>query len=144
MITGFFDSAFPWPVPKVQAGLFIDGITTKLVSVGFLLDTGASSTCLHPLDAVTSVGISTARLALPGNWTRTESRSGVGGSATYYVVPVTYAFLHHDRRLQLLETEISIAQLTVTNRSLPSLLGWDILQHFKVTVDWSERLVSLE
>ena len=69
--------------------------------------------------------------------------AGVGGSAIYFVVPAFYAFLQDDDEWRLISGEIRIAQLTTGNERLPSLLGWDILQHFQVVADWPNRRISL-
>jgi len=32
----------------------------------------------------------------------------------------------------------------MANQTLPSLLGWDILRHYRVVVDWPMRSIRLE
>jgi hypothetical protein len=118
-------------------------IHEKWVSIDFPLDTGASTTSPHPLDAVVRIGISPTHLIDATNWTRPEPHGGVGGSAIYFVVPAFYAFLQDDGQWHPLSGEIRIAQLTAGNTTLPSLLGWDILQQFRVVADWATRTVSL-
>jgi hypothetical protein len=48
------------------------------------------------------------------------------------------------REVVTVEGQIEVAQLTTTNRGIPSLLGWDVLQHFKLTLDWPSRTITLE
>lgn len=79
MIRGYFDPAYKWPVPMVRAALFLPAFTSDWVSVDFLLDTGASVTSLHPIDAVSKVGIDPIRLASPGFLPDTEQHGGIGG-----------------------------------------------------------------
>jgi hypothetical protein len=109
-----------------------------------LLDSGASTTCLHPQDAVLRLQIDPARLASPRDWPDQRSHTGIGGASTYYRHPIRYAFLHDDGQWRELPTgEISIAQLKADNQALPSLLGWDVLQNFVVVLDWPNRRITL-
>ena len=143
MIVGAFDPGYDTPVPLVRAAVFVSGITSDWVHVFFLLDTGASTTCLHPKDAIFRFGITPVRLALPQHWPAQESRYGVGGGATYYPVQASYAFQHLDDTWQRIDGEIRIAQLRADNQTIDSLLGWDILQQFRIDVDHSEGRVML-
>jgi hypothetical protein len=43
-----------------------------------------------------------------------------------------------------MEGEIDIAELRPDNQMLPSILGWDVLQYFRLVVDWPSRQVTLE
>ncbi len=143
MIQGFFDPHSTRPVPKVRVSLFLPGISTDDAHVDFLLDTGASTTCLHPRDA-RAVGISAARLLLPDRWPRQRSAAGIGGSSLYYLVPAHYAFEHDNGQWEIHEGEILVAQLQPANERLPSLLGWNILQRFRITAEWASRQITLE
>lgn len=140
---GLFDPRQDWPVPYVRASLWLPDIQPKWVSIDFLLDTGAGTTSLHPLDSVVRVGISPANLIDPGKWERAQNHGGVGGAAVYFVVPAFYAFLQDDSEWHEISGEIRIAQLTLGNAKLPSLLGWDILQNFRLVADWPNRRISL-
>lgn len=77
-------------------------------------------------------------------WRLVEVAQGVGGVATYFVVPCEYGFLHEDGQLQYIAGEIRIAQLTPGNETLPSLLGRDVLAHFRLTVVLASGEVTLE
>ncbi len=55
-----------------------------------------------------------------------------------------YAFLHDDGHWDVHEGEIAVAQLRPDNQGLPSLLGWDVLRHFRITAEWTSRRISLE
>ena len=144
MISGHFGLNFARPMPVVRASLHLPGITSSFVALDFLLDTGATSTCLHPQDAIVRVGISPAALATPHLWPSVTSSQGIGGPAGYYSHPAVYAFRHDDGTWQQIDEEICIAQPSPTNAVLPSLLGWNLLQHFKITIDWATQRVSLE
>jgi hypothetical protein len=127
----------------VRAALFLPGITPDWSLVGFLLDTGAATTCLHPWDATERVGISEERLQDRDAWDRAETHSGVGGGAIYYVVRARYALLDERGEWKIIEGAIRIAHFTPTNESLPSILGWDILRRFAISLDWEQRVVEL-
>ena len=114
------------------------------MTVDFLLDTGAARTLLHPRDATTRVGIEPGRLAEPSRWPTTETLWGIGGSSIYYPVLARYAFDRDDGGIEILHKQIAVAQLRTDNRVTPSLLGWDVLRHFRVVADWSTRTVRLE
>lgn len=107
----------------------------------FLLDTGASHTILHPAQAV-AVGFTLDHLQTPQPWDR-EAVSGVGGDVTNYVLPAGYGFYFPDGSTKMLRGAIRVAPLTPQSVSLPSLLGWDVLQHFRVVTDWAADEVSL-
>jgi hypothetical protein len=36
-----------------------------------------------------------------------------------------------------------VAPLTEASETLPSVLGWDVLQRFRVTLDWQNRHIAL-
>jgi len=74
---------------------------------------------------------------------RDETKGGVGGEALYFVVDAVYAFLRNDGQWQQLQGEIRVARMTTGNMTLPSLLGWDILQYFEVVANWPERTIWL-
>ena len=76
-------------------------------------------------------------------WRVQRENTGIGGSATYYIVPCTYVFRHDDGTEQRLQATIDIAQPTLANFGVPSVLGWDVLQHFAMRFDWSQRIVEL-
>lgn len=143
MIQGYFDTRLPAPVPMVRAAVFLPSITPEWVSVDFVLDTGASATCLHPLDAVFRAGIPVVHLLNPQFWPNQDTRQGVGGGALYFPWPTTYAFLQDDGQWKEIEDTILIAQLTVRNTGLASLLGWNILDKFHLSVDWARRTIEL-
>ncbi len=131
-------------MPVVRVSVDLPGITSGFVALDFLLDTGATDTCLHPQDAIIRIGIDPAALATPRSWSQSASSHGVGGVAGYYIQSAVYALRHDDGAWQQLDGEIWIAQPTATNAVLPSLLGWNVLQHFKITADWSSQRVVLE
>jgi predicted aspartyl protease len=54
-------------MPRVRIDLFLPGFTAEWKTVRFLIDTGASTTCLLPRDAPL-VGITANQLADPRLW----------------------------------------------------------------------------
>ena len=55
-----------------------------------------------------------------------------------------YAFVEDNRSVVRISSDLRIAQLTRMSEQLPSILGWDVLQHFTFTTDWRPRIVRLE
>ena len=143
MIAGYFHPRFANPLPMVRVGLFLPRITSDWVLVDFLLDTGADTTALHPPDAIFRAGIDRAALHQPGRWPNRGSAGGVGGSSEYYRHPAFYAFQHEDEHVQTVRANLWIARPSPANDSLESLLGWDILRHFRLELDWARRRIAL-
>jgi len=131
----------------VSAAVRVPGIVNAWKAVEFLLDTGADETCVHPADAALRLGIPVPALADPQNtlWAGAKpiQAGGVGGSALYYALPATYAFLDDQGAVQTVDDVIQVAMLTATNRGLPSLMGRNILQRFIVTIDSRRQIVTL-
>jgi hypothetical protein len=75
---------------------------------------------------------------------RFENYGGIGGRGRYYILRAIYSFTHDDGSTQSIEQEVRIAQFTNANAGLPSLLGWDVLQHFRLTTDWRTKTITLE
>jgi hypothetical protein len=55
-----------------------------------------------------------------------------------------YCFQHDDGSYQTLKEEIWIARPNASNDKLPSCLGWNVLQHFKLTADGLGQRFVLE
>ena len=96
-------------------------------SVLFLLDTGADVTCLHPADAK-NVGLAFDQLS------NRVSYRGVGGRSPYFVEP---AILSITDKLQarLYAVQLLIAEPDGSNEVLPSLLGRDIINNWRIEYD---------
>ena len=101
-----------------------------------LADTGCGGTTLHPKDCV---GLPYDRLA------NEASTLGVGGRSRGFREIAWIVFNGQPPiHMAAYQCEILIAEPTEHNERLPSLLGQDILQHWKITYDWRERLVLAE
>jgi hypothetical protein len=147
MIRGWFDSIDGWPVPRVRATVSLHGLSgasLTTASISFLIDTGSGISALHPLDATKRVGIPRAWLADKSRWSRQHSVSGIGGTTTYFIVACRYGFEHAGGRTQEVDGVIRVAPLTQSNQQLPSVLGWDVLRHFRLTADLRSRELTLE
>ena len=142
MIRGYFDPESGDPRPLLRCKILLPGITSSWADFYPLIDTGAHTTSLHPVDAIVGAGISAERLADPGAWARHEQRVGVGGGARYFLTEAVYAFRHEDGQWQEISGDIRIAQLQADNILFPSLLGWDILRHFSISLDWRTRSIT--
>lgn len=51
---------------------------------------------------------------------------------------------HDDGHWDTFQQDLAIARPSTANQTLPSLLGWDILRHYRVIVDWPGRELRLE
>ena len=100
-------------------------------------------TCLHPADSMLA-GLSARQLTTPWLWPQQTPIRGVGGSLAYYQAPAIIALWHEDRReWQMLSLTLDIAPLRAETQGLPSLLGWDVLQHFRLERHWRSGRVEL-
>ena len=120
--------------PYVDVELLIDGASSGF-DVRFLIDTGADDTILHPRDTQRPDAP-----PLPFSFDdHPEGRriEGVGGGV--YIIPVSARlFFQTDTGGGRLWPDcwVWVAQPNDTNQRLPSLLGRDLLQFFRLTVDY--------
>jgi len=143
VILGRFDPNYTHPWPRVRVGVLLTGISQAWAVVDFVLDTGASATCLHPSDAIQEVGIDPVMLTDPSQWPTAVTFSGVGGGVDYFVTPARYALLHDDGQVQYIDGTINVARWNAGNQTLPSLLGWDVLGKFSLFADPSSGRLEL-
>jgi hypothetical protein len=144
VIVGYFDPESHVPEPRVGIYISIPGIADEWAPVDFVIDTGASETCVHPADSMAALQIDVELLDSPSRWPSVLRASGIGGSASYFPVPASFAFFHDDGTPLVLEGKIDIARITHTNRRVLSLLGWDLLKRFEVVLNWPAGRVTLE
>jgi hypothetical protein len=144
LIRGFFAAEEQLPRVTVRIELeSIPGAGNLTAQVDFVVDTASTDSCLHPGDARAIEALPRAVLMDPSRWPIHREHAGVGGSGTYFLAPCTYVFAHENGALQSIEGTIDIAYPTLANLGVPSVLGWDVLQHFAIHLDWSQRLVEL-
>ena len=111
-------------------------------TVLFLIDTGATRTALSPRDANT---------IFPGyadlDWTRDHRLSGargIGGTCRMITRPGMIRFRDDRGGERHWVGPIELIEPTADSWTLPSLLGRDILDHFRLTVSRQESLISLD
>ena len=93
-------------------------------NIEFLVDTGASHTCLHPQDGM--------RLKVPYHRLRNPIyASGIGGDSKYYREPAVL-FFTDGQLLRAYSVLILVADPTEHNDDLSSLLGQSMLQNWNV------------
>ena len=77
-------------------------------------------------------------MAAPRRWRE------IGGRVVSFVERANPAFERDDGTFVTLDEDIHVAQLADANQGLPSILGWDLLRHFQLTLDARTGLVRLE
>ncbi len=93
----------------------------------FLLDTGADSTCLHPLDA--------EKAHVPFSQLRDrQTFRGVGGSSPYFREAAILSFADTPQTI-FYSVDLLVAEPHERNRGLPSLLGRDVINHWYMEYD---------
>ena len=122
MIRGSFDRGRP----VVECRLVIPRLSVNHRLV-LLVDTGASSSCLHPADAIR------ARIPFDELGNRV-GYLGIGGSSAYFRESANLLF-EDDSYLQIYRLDLLIAAPTASNRDLPSLLGRDVLNRWRMDYD---------
>lgn len=110
----------------MQGRLFIPAFGVARV-VWFLVDTGADFTSLHPRDS-DALAIKFGSLGDP------IQLAGIGGAQTYYLADSILTF-DEGVRLRNYRLSLRIALPGQHNRLLPSLLGRDLLQHWRMVYD---------
>ena len=97
--------------------------------VSFIFDTGADTSLLMPLDA--------QRMGIDyGLFENEESTLGIGGASENFIEPAYLAFVG-DEALYGYEIELHICKPADELMTIPSLLGRDIIDRWRVTYDKS-------
>ncbi len=124
MIRGYFEAD---GTPYVQARLVLPplGVGNDVV---MLVDTGSSSTVLHPDDG--------HEMLLPFDELRNEVIvTSVSGTQTYYAEPVVVSFYDGEAR-QDFRIDVYVAKPPPVVEGLDSLLGRDILNQLGMEYDF--------
>jgi hypothetical protein len=120
LITGFYDAANG---AYITASVFFPAPVDELLVVSFLVDTGATSTCIGITDLLRLSQNSQNRLPMTPV---PHGMRGIGGSITPCVTPAAIGFVHDDGQTSLFDLSLNmmIGQEAV---GIPALLGRDIL-----------------
>ena len=139
-VEGYFDHFHQEPAPYVRASVYLPrlGVGNR---VDFLLDTGADATTLHTWDAG-KLGIYAHTLGLAS-----VSARGIGGPVQYapeYAFVSFYDSTIGDWRDFRIQVYIAAPESEHDIAGLPSLLGRDILNRCRCTLDAVANSVTLE
>lgn len=105
-------------------------------NVSFLFDTGADTSLLMPVDGL-RMGVDYADL---GN---TEVTLGIGGLSETFIEPAYLAFLG-EGVLYGYQVELRICQPAEALREVPSLLGRDVIDNWRVIYDKTNMELSAD
>ena len=132
MIAGEFD---PQGYPTVWGRLDLPQWNVSY-TVPFLLDTGADVTTIHPRDAG-NAGIPFDRLYAG------VTVGGIGGQSTYYREPATLVFADDvERQSYCYDLTVDIAKPEDVSGEIPSLLGRDIIDRWRMVYDRTDDLLE--
>ncbi len=121
--------------PYVEGSLFLPSQSIT-GNVSFLVDTGADITTLMPADGLT-LGIDYGKL------TAKSPTSGFGGSIDTFRELGVLAFHEQDRRkLRFYAVTLVLPGPNTLTGAMPSVLGRDILGHWRLTYDQSRKTVT--
>jgi len=131
MISGRFGDTTT--APYVEASVYFPRLKIRGY-VSFLVDTGASGTVLMPAD--------TKKLSVDFGTLRNPTVShGIGGFSKGFNEQVVLGFTDR-RHVYGYEIEIEVASPAGENELLPSLLGRDILDRWRLVIDHSNGHIT--
>ena len=125
MILGSFDKE--WGRPWVQGRLFLPSLHL-IGDIDFLVDSGSDATTLHPKDGL-PMELEYSELSVG-----TVPYDGFGGTQ-FPSQELAIMMFVDGRLLRYYEIPISIPRPEDHNRGLPSVLGQDILKHWRMVHD---------
>lgn len=106
-------------------------------SVSFLVDTGADSSALHTGD-VRRLQIDVSKLKNP------TKLNGIGGTAVYYQEDVLLVFVEPKLAVHAYRLVLEVAHPTQRTLRLPSILGRDVIDRWRMTYDPSTANLSFD
>ncbi len=148
---------FPPTVPPNPPVWFAEPLVEVTIKIPMLaiekpftlmVDTGSHMTALHVRD-VPRLGERGYRLIRRLN--NSLNSSGVGGSAIYFVVPAQIVFEHEDGALEQHDFDLWVSKRArkgsrklANQLKIPSVLGRDVLYHFRMVMDYSNNQLFLD
>ncbi len=135
-LTGQFRDAPMYPYPSMEGRIAIISLGIA-IRVSFLLDTGAEITLLMPKDA------QAAGMEIENLTPTRDLVSSVGGDTRLYRADTSIMF-SDEASLYVYRTELAIAEPGEHNRGLPSLLGRDILNRWRLRYDAPANALEAE
>ena len=125
MITGSFGEGSGRPLIEgkiIPPRLAVEG------DVSFLMDTGADTSVLMPSDA--------KNLGVQYNLLEGDREcGGIGGTVHSFIERAILVFFHPNRTLYGYDLEIDIMPYDAEMEEVPSLLGWDVLDRWRIVYD---------
>ena len=98
-------------------------------NIGFLIDTGADTSLLNPSDA---------------RFAPTFQGFGLGGSTLEWHEEVVLTLTHVGGEVDRFQFVLPFAMESDENFNFPSLVGMDLLQRYRLTVDLQADIVTLQ
>lgn len=138
MIPGFFAPQI-LPQPLIRLAVIVAEFPAAPAAlVPFVIDTGAALTTIHAMDAIRFFGATPAELD-SSTWTNARPMGGIGGDIQCKPSAAQFGFKQFDGSLLVIDDEVLIGDMK--SASTPSLLGWNLLKYFKLTVDGADSVV---
>lgn len=117
--------------PYIEGRLIILNLSIR-ADISFLVDTGSDVTCLHPIDGT--------RLNIDYGQLSGDAESiGTSGLSHSFIEPALVVFSEPKRFLYTYNITLHIAPLDPEIMTLPSILGRDILDQWRMTYNPQKR-----
>jgi len=143
-IIGYYPTGFhTLPAPYVQAAVFMQRLQVQGL-VNFLIDSGADNTTLSLLD-VERMNLDCRKI----NRKSLIPVEGIAGAQTFYSEQAIIMFRDDNSNTYAFSIDIHIPKRgdkgkINQQRNLPSLLGRDIVNQCKLTMDFHSGIIELE
>lgn len=117
--------------PYIEGRIYLPRLNVRS-NISFLVDTGADRSLLMPLDG-TRMGLDYNQLA--GN----QEAVGIGGVSRHFVEPALVVFSEAGKYLYIYSINLTISSSNTSLMDVPSLLGRDILDQWKMTYNPTKK-----
>lgn len=122
--------------PYIEGRLYFPRLKIQS-DISFIVDTGADHSLLMPLDG--------RRMNLEyNNLGGNKETVGIGGLTNNYIEPAMVVFTDPGLQLYVYNIDLTIASHDDGIRDIPSLLGRDILDRWRMTYDPSQKNLTFE